>query len=237
MNFSICIDDVSPHPKSSTSVLSKCLPLIKRYPGVKFSLFVPMAYFRFGRHGTEGPLSLSKYPEFCQQLKSLDPKIFELCYHGYFHGNPAQQSSNDEFHKLGYTEARSLFDLMLSEAESCGIIKLMKPYFRPPAFRMSPEAIEAALDSGIELLALNPEERYMQTYKGAQEKISFLTYSDFCPPHSPLVKTNNHKAQVTYHACEWLDNYLSEKNVSQLIEHLDSYDDLTFSHLKEYSGY
>ena len=194
-----------------------------------------MAYFRFGRHATERPLRLRNHPEFCQQLKDLDSEVFELCYHGYHHGRPTLQTSNDEFHELKYDEARSLFGLMFEEAEESGIINIMKPYFRPPAFRMSPESICAAKDSGIELLALNPEERYMQTYKGAQEKISFITYSDFGPPHIPLAKTEGGKAQVTYHACEWLDNYLSEKNAKQLSEHLESCVDVEFSHLKEYA--
>ena len=194
-----------------------------------------MAYFRFGLYSTGGPLELSNFPEFCQQLKQLDPEIFELCYHGYYHGSIARESSNDEFHELGYQEAKNKFDLMFNEADRSGVASAMKPYFRPPAFRMSPDAIEAAKDCGIELLALNPGEHYMNLYNRAQEKISFVTYSDFSPPQTPLVHTTSRKAQVTYHACEWLDNYLSAEKAEELIQHLGNFDDLNFSHLKEHA--
>ena len=40
----ISIDDVSPHPLSSVKVLERCYEIIKVFPDVKFSLFVPIAY-------------------------------------------------------------------------------------------------------------------------------------------------------------------------------------------------
>ena len=58
--LNISIDDVSPHPNSG---IDKLLPrfkrIIERYPDVKFTLFVPTAYFRQIKFRTEKPLLLS----------------------------------------------------------------------------------------------------------------------------------------------------------------------------------
>jgi hypothetical protein len=37
----ISIDDISPHPQSSTKVLDRCFELINVFPEIKFSLFIP----------------------------------------------------------------------------------------------------------------------------------------------------------------------------------------------------
>ena len=42
----ISIDDVSPHPRSSIKVLDRCHELISDYPDIKFTLFVPISYWR-----------------------------------------------------------------------------------------------------------------------------------------------------------------------------------------------
>ena len=66
----ISIDDISPHPRSSTEVLNRCAELIEVFPDIKFSLFIPMAYWRTSRPGTppEKPLIVSAYPDFCEIL-------------------------------------------------------------------------------------------------------------------------------------------------------------------------
>ena len=46
MKINISIDDVSPHQFSSTNVLDRCFELIQAFPDIKFTLFVPVAYWR-----------------------------------------------------------------------------------------------------------------------------------------------------------------------------------------------
>lgn len=73
----ISIDDVSPHPLSSTKVLDQCFELIKYFPDIKFTLFVPAAYWRTMRKdiATKEPLRIDMFPYF-----SKYPKLFiEKC--------------------------------------------------------------------------------------------------------------------------------------------------------------
>ena len=72
-DVNVSIDDVSPHPRSSTKVIDQCYKLIDSFPDIKFTLFVPTAYWRTMRAeiATKEPLVISKYPEFCEELKKL----------------------------------------------------------------------------------------------------------------------------------------------------------------------
>ena len=122
MKVNISIDDVSPHPYSSTSVIEKCDQLIEQYPEIKFSLFVPVAYWRTIKSGTvtRESLNISKHIEFCEELKDLNPDNYEIGYHGYYHGMPGT-SDNDEFQYLNYNQAIEKVDLMLEEVEMAGL--------------------------------------------------------------------------------------------------------------------
>ena len=68
-NINISIDDVSPHPHSSIKVLDRCFELINIYPDIKFTLFIPLAYWRTVRPdiSTKKPLILSEFPDFCNR--------------------------------------------------------------------------------------------------------------------------------------------------------------------------
>ena len=164
----VSIDDVSPHPKSSIKVLDRCYELIEEFKDIKFTLFVPMAYWRTIDHkglgtNTNECLDIQKYPEFCNFLAKLPEENFELGYHGYYHGIP-RVSNNDEFQKLNYLDAIKKFSIMYETVNKTCLAKKIKPIFRPPAWRMSQEAIKAALDCGIEILALSPKDYAQQTY-------------------------------------------------------------------------
>ena len=62
----ISIDDVSPHPMSSVGVIDRCMEVIEEFPDVKFTLFIPAAYWRTTRPevATTKPLNLSDFPDF-----------------------------------------------------------------------------------------------------------------------------------------------------------------------------
>ena len=67
----ISIDDVSPHPLSSTKILEQCYRLIEEFEDIKFTLFVPIAYWRtIGPTATKEPLFIHQYSEFCQCIKN-----------------------------------------------------------------------------------------------------------------------------------------------------------------------
>ena len=46
IRVNISIDDVCPHPASSIEVVDRCFEILKEIPEAKFTLFVPMAYYR-----------------------------------------------------------------------------------------------------------------------------------------------------------------------------------------------
>jgi len=209
----ISIDDVSPHPLSSTKVLEQCFDLIKVFPEIKFTLFVPMAYWRTM---PSPALSVSKmayqidfHPDFCTELRNLPKENFEIGYHGLFHGIPGK-SNNDEFKSVSYEQATFLFNKMSDIAISAGVKDLFKPIFRPPAWKMSLESFKAGRDFGIKIFALSPKHDYFGEDKNCEK----VVYYNANPPFDPLKVFP--KTEIVYHACEWDRNYLSKNYAEEL---------------------
>lgn len=214
--INISIDDVSPHPYSSTKVLDRCFELIKLFPQIKFSLFVPTAYWRTRSNKTEKPLFLSQYQDFCAKIKSLNKNNFQLGFHGHFHGIP-NKSDNDEFQYLNYQQACEVFQESLKEMDKAGLSDCYSPIFRPPAWRMTGDSIKALRDNGIEAFALSQDSYAVDTYQGMNEQVDCV-YQTACPPDKPLELFK--KTEIVYHACEWLDNYLDTQKTEQLASFL-----------------
>jgi hypothetical protein len=207
VKVNISIDDVTIHPRSNLSIMTHCDALIKVYPDIKFSFFIPTAYWRTMKRGTvtEDALNISRVPDFCDFIKSLPDKNFEIGYHGHYHGIPGK-SDNDEFQYLNYDEAVQKIDTMFEESKKAGLYDKMKKIFRPPAWRLSPDSFRALSDKGFEVLALTNAPHAMESYEG-QEKNYPCTFSNQYPPFSPLKVED--KCGIVYHACEWDKNYLN----------------------------
>ncbi len=229
--INISIDDVSPHPFSSVKVLENCQKLIDEFKDIKISLFIPISYWRtIGNTATKIPLSIDMFPDFCEVLKNLSPKNYELGYHGYHHGIP-MKSNNDEFKDINTDQANKLFDAMFDTVTKAGLSSHFKPIFRPPAWRMSPAAIKVARERGIKLLALSRDDYAMETYKGEQDQQNDVVYFDCAPPIKDLEKLDIN--EIVYHACEWDRNYLSNEKVDELINFLNTYDNRKFCFMME----
>lgn len=218
--INISIDDVSPHPKSSVNVLSRCYEVIDRFPEVKFSLFIPISYWRTIKPeiATRNPLQIDLFPDFCEIVKGLPKQNFELCYHGFHHGIPGK-SDNDEFQYLNEADAKERFQAMFEVVKRANLQDVFKPVFRPPAWRMSPGAIRAARKSNIEILALSPKEYAKKTYEGEEDMLNDIVYFDCAPPFDPLAL--HKKTEIVYHACEWDKNYLSKTLTEELIDFIE----------------
>jgi hypothetical protein len=224
--INISIDDVSPHPKSSIKVVEECKRIINIFPDIKFSLFIPMAYWRTMpssgmKTSTPYPLTIYKYEKFCKYLKRLPKENFELCYHGLYHGIP-YKSNNDEFESLSYNEAVKKYNSMFDIVRKSDLESDFKKIFRPPAWRMSPGSIKAAQDAGIEILALSPDEYAKKTYQHADESFKSVVYYNVNPPFKELKLFD--KTEIVYHACEWDRNHLSTKRADELIKFLQEQD-------------
>jgi len=217
----ISIDDISPHPKSSIKVLDRCHELLQQFPALKFSLFIPVSYWRTIRPdiATQVPLRIDLYPEFCTELLNLPRENFEICLHGFYHGVPGK-SDNDEFEKLNFDDTLYRFDAMWEVIRAAQLDGLFKSIFRPPAWRMSPGAIQAAAAYGIKILTLSPKEYAKRTYGGEDEKFDRVLYYNCNPPLDRLQLFD--KTEIVYHACEWDVNYLSQKHADALSSWLES---------------
>ena len=133
----VSIDDVSPHPQSSTKVLERCRELINVYPDIKFTLFIPAAYWRTKSQTTEKPLYLNEFPDFCKEISDLDQNNFEIGYHGFYHGIP-NVSNNDEFRYARYEQT---VDIITKTKEVVANTNInFKNILRPPAWRMTGES-------------------------------------------------------------------------------------------------
>tara|TARA_R100001463_G_scaffold78251_4_gene132480 strand:- start:2130 stop:2849 length:720 start_codon:yes stop_codon:yes gene_type:complete len=218
----ISIDDVSPHPHSSLKVVKNCFKVIEKFPNVVFTLFVPTGYWRtvprppisYNRE----PFLLSKNKNFCDFLRRLDSKNFEIAYHGHYHGIQ-NENNNDEFRDLNYDQANQKIKQMFYEVEQSNLQNIFKMYFRPPAWRLSPDSFKALRDNGFKLLALSAEERMKNIYKGEDEHTRDVVYYNVNPPYMPLKL--NKKTEIVYHACEWDKNYFSEQKADELISFLE----------------
>jgi predicted deacetylase len=224
MKINISIDDVSPHPNSSISVLDRCFELIDIFPDIKFTLFVPIAYWRTVKSeiATPRPLQIDQFVDFCNALRLLPENNFEICYHGLHHGIPGK-SDNDEFQYLTYESAVEKFNLMFSIVKNANLDEKFKMIFRPPAWRMSPGAFDAAEKVGIQLLALSPKD-YAQKIYDNKDKSSFwkdkVVYYHANPPFDPLVERET--IEIVYHACQWDQNFLNNEKRSELERFLTS---------------
>jgi len=226
--INISIDDVSPHPLSSTKVLDQCYRLIESFEQIKFTLFIPVAYWRTRPSSnnvntqTSRSLDLNIFSEFCDTIDSLPEQNFEIGYHGFYHGIPGI-SNNDEFKSLNYEEADKKFKLMYEVVELAGLAHKFSPIFRPPAWRMSAASILAAKDNGIEILALSPEPYAQETYGEATADFDKIVYYNVNPPFKPLQRFP--KTEIVYHACEWDKNYLDKEKTDNLLIFLKEEED------------
>lgn len=214
----ISIDDVCPHPQSSIRVLDQCFKLIKIFPEIKFSLFVPMAYWRTIKPGTQSefPYTISDDHDFCNTLLNLPERNFEIGYHGLFHGIPGR-SDVDEFKFLNYKQSVEKFNLMFEISKKAGLYDKIKNIFRPPAWQITPEAMQAGKDLGIEIFALSNKPRHKKTYDSSDLKYNCVYYN-VNPPYDDLKLFD--KTEIVYHATVWDKNYLSNQNVEQLVSFL-----------------
>ena len=230
----ISIDDVSPHPMSSVKVLDRCYEVIEVFPDVKFTLFVPMAYWRQAPPTrTEQPLELHLYPDFCDVLRNLPKENFEIGYHGLWHGVPPH-NNNDEFKEVDYALADKKLKAMFYIERLANLGGVFKPIFRPPAWRLSPDGFKACHDNGIKIFAISPKEYAQNVYAG-QDKNYDCVYYNVNPPFDPLQMYP--KTEIVYHACEWDQNYLSVEKTKELIDFLMQHDSgfvpTVFSFMKE----
>tara|TARA_R100000008_G_scaffold66909_1_gene43914 strand:- start:119 stop:706 length:588 start_codon:yes stop_codon:yes gene_type:complete len=168
---------------------------------------------------TSQPLCLDDYPEFCQEILSINSKNFEIGFHGLYHGVP-HKSNNDEFRGASYNETVKIIEGMREVAKKTKIP--FKNILRPPAWRMSPESIKACADHGIEILALSSDMYHDGSldYKGEDKKFKNVVYYNCCPPSKELKFYK--KTEIVYHACEWDSNFLNEKLKDDLVDFLNS---------------
>tara|TARA_Y100000592_G_scaffold99358_1_gene175095 strand:+ start:16 stop:732 length:717 start_codon:yes stop_codon:yes gene_type:complete len=217
----ISIDDVTPHPFSSTKVLDQCFSLVDKFPNIKFTLFIPTSYWRTVKPSiaTNRPLQLDLFPEFCKEIRDLPAENFEVGFHGHHHGIPGK-SDNDELRDLSYAQSKEIIAVMRKIVKDAGLKDVYKPIIRPPAWRMSPEAIRAFRDENFQIFALSPDDYAVSTYQKEHLKRNDIVMYNVCPPQKPLKLFD--KTEIVYHACEWDKNYLSptlKEDLSHFLEY------------------
>lgn len=227
--INISIDDVSPHPNSSIKILENCYKLINEFPAIKITLFIPLAYWRtIGNTKTKEPLNIHKYKNFCNIIKNLNKKNFEIGFHGYYHGIP-NKSNNDEFRLLSEIDTNKKIKLMNEELEKCGLNETFKKLFRPPAWRISSDAIKVFKKNNFKLcLSKNPSPITNEKFYDFDIDINDVNFSNIFPPFIPLKEFDNEDLNIVYHACEWDKNYLSDVYTNDLIDFLKNIENKEF---------
>jgi hypothetical protein len=220
--INISIDDITPHPRSSIRVVENCLRIISRVPSAKFTLFVPTAYWRTVPAPPESicsvPYYLPNFPDFCQQLMSLPDDSFEIGFHGHHHGIPGK-SNNDELKSVSFDEAREIYGKMFNAVQEAGLGSKFKMMLRPPAWRLSADAFDAA--RGVfDLLALNPDPMYHEVYGGKQHDSHWRVRTVFADAYPPILPVPEkwERLELVFHACEWDKNYLTPALADSVID-------------------
>jgi len=95
---------------------------------------------------------------------------------------------------------------------------------------MSADAIKAARDLNIEILALSPKQYAKDIYQGEEENFENIVYYNVNPPLDPLKLYE--KTEIVYHACEWDQNYLSVQKAEELNNFLKD-QEVEFCFMKE----
>ena len=229
--LNISIDDVSPHPRSSVKVIEQCNRIIERFPDAKFTLFVPVSYWRTMKPevASNRPFQINLYPDFCDTIKSLSKKNFEIGYHGFHHGIPGK-TDNDEMRNLTSSQCNELLTGMKKIVELSGLD--FAPVLRPPSWRMSPECFDPCKDHGIKVLALHPGPYGGLDYGGKDKDFEHVVYYTACPPFQPLELCE--KIEVVYHACDWDKNYLNKSLADDLISFIERNEkDIDFCFMEE----
>lgn len=206
----ISIDDVTPWEQSGLDVIEQCERVVQHYPQVKFTLFVPTAYFRtIPPTNTKAPYFINEFPGFCGKLKTLSVHNYEIGYHGHFHGI-INLSNNDEFVTGDETLMERKIYLMFRTAKESGID--FKPIFRPPAWKINEYALDKLKDKGIKIMAGCKLFPYKEV-TGIKN-----VWATCYPPAKPLELVD--QTEIVYHACKWDQNYFSREKADELIEFL-----------------
>ena len=219
--LNISIDDVSPHPRSSTRVLDKCYRILESVPHAKFTLFVPTAYWRSVPAPPESlcekPLFLHEHPDFCEAIRRLPDESFEVGFHGHHHGIPGK-SNNDELKTLTVDQAAETFLKMRDEVERSDLTHKFKRILRPPAWRLSPDGFDVAR-AFFDVLAINSAETYAAIYSGKQFDHHWKSRTVFADAYPPILGIPDQwdSLEVVFHACEWDRNYLSDEMADNMI--------------------
>jgi hypothetical protein len=123
---------------------------------------------------------------------------------------------------------------MFNIANGAGLFDAFKMVLRPPAWRMSPSAINAAKDAGFKCLALSPDEYAMNTYQGAESSIKHVMFN-VCPPAKPLQLFD--RTEIVYHACDWDPSFLSDSQTTALVSFLRDHEgQYEFSFIENLAG-
>ena len=120
----------------------------------------------------------------------------------------------------------NIFDIV----QRASLEDTFKPIFRPPAWRMSSDAIHVARDVGIRTLALSPKEYAKVTYATAENDFPKIVYYNCNPPFDELASFPS--TEIVYHACEWDKNYMSIDLTQQLLLWLKSQNNIEFKFIE-----
>jgi len=209
MKINISIDDISPHPQSSTKVLKQCRRIINSIPDVKFTLFIPTAYKRLNQFA----YPLNSYPDFCEEIRNLPKENFEVGYHGITHGT--KDSNNDEFKHMPEENVYKYLVQMMDQMSYVGIEA--RPLFRPSAFRLNANVARIAQDNFGMTLALHPDIPILGKEKRVDK--SKIVYCTANPPFKEL-ELKEPYTEIVYHACEWDKSYLDDTKTLELLDFL-----------------
>lgn len=213
MRIQIGIDDLCPRPEQGFELWHNVDVLLAL--GLKVDLFVTFAMIR----DNDGPYTLTDYVKFVDQLHEVSERPgVALNVHGYNHS--CHNSNNDEFLSSDYKALDAKLTSIDKIIDDTGLD--FKKVFRPPAFKISPEGVDALKDHGYTHLSLYKGHKTGHLYDSFYDKLNLdgikVHYSNCAPPTDELVSGD---LAATYHFSTWLANALSDENTNDLLSKLE----------------
>jgi|TARA_S200002703_G_scaffold150601_1_gene149137 hypothetical protein len=210
MKVQIGIDDLSPRPTQSFELWHNVEKLLGA--GLKVDLFVTFAMIR----DNNGPFILNKHPSFVERLRLVqEHENIALNVHGYYHSS-GPRNNNDEFLRLSKPELDKRLVKINSLINELSLD--FKKVFRPPAWKISQDAVNLLVDHGYTHLSLlKGHAPTTKMYNDLDLSKLNIHYCNASPPEIPFVEGD---IAATYHFSTHLKNALTDDNVSALLARL-----------------
>ncbi|OGM21222.1 hypothetical protein A2955_04005 [Candidatus Woesebacteria bacterium RIFCSPLOWO2_01_FULL_37_19] len=225
VKYNLNFDDLLPK-YSNLALLKK---LVGKFPNIKITMFMSINS-RLARDA-----NIFDYPAWCEEIKNLPKKNFEIGIHGYYH-HINDWHNTPEFKYLSKRQARDLL-LACERALKKSGIKFVRG-FRPPRWELSKGTEKALEELNYSFLSDSP--KFYQEHLNIRIPRIFpnsdieenLDYGDYVPYRDILLDPQEYYIHRG-HLFDYCDNNLTPETFDNIVKTIKSFRKVKFVFLSE----